>query len=453
MTKLLIFARRNTFSKWKYVSQKLSFADEVKIVSCFTSQGGIDFMHLFYKKYYQKYTNKINIEILEESLYKEVIQRCRLLRNCNYYFAIRMINAVWMAFVEVFNSFEPRLSLASCTDFFVVDLMERVGNERGTKFIGLARCPLKHKIMFLSKNEFQVLAKPKIYDMENIINEVADSSFIPTKNSYKNYGISKFLKPKALWTTRRYVFKGLSLIHKDPLNPEYLMNPKPGDDYYFSLKDYINVSKLSNPKWEIEFNDAPFDKRVFIGLQVNPECTVDYWVKDLELAQYPKSLKKIVKCLTNKGFVVILKDHPDMYGTRKYSDLESLQQYPNVVFVPCNISAQYLIYNCKSTFTWTGTIGMQAAMYGRCSVIAKNMYYSTDRDFIEISSIKDIDDLPKRIEEFQLPTDIRQVQERIAHRIASTCVPGTISLLDKDRQGTELLIKSLNMYLPACLPT
>ncbi|NCJ07077.1 hypothetical protein GS597_11270 [Synechococcales cyanobacterium C] len=409
-------------------------------------------MPLFYK-YYQKFSKDAELEILEESFYRDVIQRCRLLRNHKHKSALRMINSTWMALEEIINTFQPSLTLSCCTDFFVVDLLERVGNKNGIQFIGLARPSVKQRVMFLSNQEFRVLDHPDTQDINKIAEEITNPNFMPTKNNFNIPGSTRFLKDKSLWIIRRHFFDFLRIATRDPFNPEYLLNPKPGDDYYFTLGDYLKMSQLADSDWKVKLNNTIFEKRLFIGLQVNPECTVDYWIKDLELAQYKKALNRLVKCLTRKGYTIFLKEHPDMYGRRKFSDFRDLIKYPGLVFVPFNINAQYLIDNCKSTFTWTGTIGMQAAIHGRCAIIAKNMYYSTQYDFIHVTSIDDIDDLPKRIEDFKLPQNLKPTHERIASKIASTSVPGSrsISISKDDIEGTNILINSLNKYLPSCI--
>jgi hypothetical protein len=458
MSKLLIFSRRNHGKIWNHISQELTCIHEVKIISCFPNVGEVNIMPKIQNHFY----NKENLETfalstLEVDICDEMILRCRLLRNLERNFALKMIGASWLALEELLLTERPDLIISKAIDYFLTDLLQRIGNTQGVRSLQLCGSSITSRFMLMSNNEFEVLCTPTEEDIKEVIQAVVNPSFLPFVQTKQKYGLQKFLNVKAKFSMRQLYLDTLRILEGQEINPEYLMTPRSNDDYYFEMNDYLNLAKLTDLNWKQKMEGVPFENRIFVGLQVNPECSIDYWVKDIELAQHQKTLEKLIDCLSKSGFSIFIKDHPNMFGRRRCTYFENLKKYPSTVFIPYAVNSQYLIENCKTTFTWTGTIGMQAAMYGRCSIISRSMYYSTQQDFVMINSLNDIHDLPKLIEKFELSTDLQHVQTRIAYQIASTCIRGDMSCFSSRNQNlqrkgkTEELINSLNQYLPTYL--
>lgn len=242
-----------------------------------------------------------------------------------------------------------------------------------------------------------------------------------------------------------------SLLKSDPLNPEYMTTPKIGDDYNIRWSDWRVVTYLDR-KWREKLEQIPFEQRVFVGLQYNPECSTDYWIKDLKISDWIASITKICEVLTNANFYIFVKDHPAMFGMRRCTVYEQLNQIKGVTFVPYEVKSQELIEKCKTTFTWTGTIGIQAALAGRCPVVSTT-YYTNDRDFIILDAWSKISTLPERINTFQIPSNLEEVRQRVLKQLCSASVAGSSDWLGFDPHKTDLtatdaLIQSLNLYLP-----
>jgi hypothetical protein len=454
MSKLLIFSRRNHGPIWNSISKELTCAHEVKIVSCFPNVGHINIMPKIHDNFYRKeHIEEFALSALGHHQCEEVILRCRLLRNLNYKFALKMIGASWLALEELLLRESPDLIISKAIDYFLTDLLQRAGNSQQIRSLQLCGSSITSRFMLMSNNEFETLCTPTLQDIQEVIKTVVNPNFLPFVSTNQKYGVWKFLNIKTKFSVRQIYLDALRILERQAINPEYLMTPRSKDDYSFGINDYLGSAKLPDSMWEKKLNMVPFKHRVFVGLQVNPECSIDYWVKDLELMQHKKTLEKVVDCLSKAGFSIFIKDHPNMFGRRRYSYFENLKKFKTVVFIPYNINSQYLIKNCKATFTWTGTIGLQAAIYGRCPIVTRSMYYSTHKGFITINSINDINDLPKSIEEFELPSDLQVLQTKIAYQVATTCIPGDMSCFSdkkkRPREGiNQDLISSLNKYLP-----
>jgi hypothetical protein len=451
MSKTMIFTRRNMTKRWRYIAERLDFAEEVTIVGLLDDGCDINVMPSFYNYYRDPDISEFAIAKIGIDSCQEIIQRCRLLRNIERNFALKLIGAMWQTIEAAIDSIKPDVLLSSMVDFYPVDILQRLVEKRGIPFFGLSGGILKDQTIVTILGEYNFIREPIPADIDRVLTEILTPTFAPSVVASKKYDFTRFLKTKLKWNTRSLMLKVLGLYQKDRLNPEYMTTPNPGDDYYTRWEDW-QVTKYMNPQWEETLNSVSFDKRVFIGLQYYPEATTDYWVRDSRLANCVVSITEIVRVLTTNGFTVFLKDHPVMFALRRKEIYESLSQFNNIVFVPYEIKAQDLIERCKTIFTWTGTIGIQAALLGRCAVVSTT-YYRTEADFVTLDSWEDIATLPQRIDDFQLPSNLDEVRKRVAYQVGSAHIPGTMNWVDfdpdrSDLEGTHILIDSLNCYLP-----
>jgi hypothetical protein len=451
MTNVVIFTRRNTTNRWRYIAERLNFAEKVTIVGLLDDGCDINVMPSFYQYYHSQDTAKFALTEIGTEACQEIIQRCRLLRNLDRQKSLKMIGAMWQALAETIERLQPDLGLTFIIDCYPLDLLKRLLDRRNVEYVGLGGGILKDRIIITAQGEHHFISELSTPEIEAALTEITTPTFAPSVVASKKYNFARFLKTKLIWNSRTVLLALTRLWYRDPLNQEYLNTPQPGDDYYVRWQDW-QVTKYMDARWEEKLNAVPFDKRVFVGLQYYPEATTDYWVRDLRLANCIESLTEIAKVLTGSDFTVFVKDHPVMFGLRRTDIFKSLSQIKNVVFVPYEVKSQDMITECKTSFTWTGTIGIQAALAGRCPVVTST-YYRTNEDFIYLSSWEDIASLPERIDRFQLPENLDEVRTRVLERACSTCIEGSINWLNfdpstSDLTGTNLLINSLNRCLP-----
>lgn len=457
MTNLMIFTRRNTTNRWRYIAERLEFADKVTIVGLLDDGCDLNVMPSFYKYYRKGDSAKFALAEIGMDVCKEMIQRCRLLRNLKRDFALRLIGAMWQAIAEILDRLKPDLLLSFMVDFYPVDILQRLLKQHSIPFFGLSGGILKDRLICSVLGEYNFIHKPTSADLEQSLAEILTPTFAPSVVATKKYNFPRFFMTKLSWDARTLMLKTLQILYKEPLNPEYMTTPKVGDDYYVRWQDW-KVTQYIDTQWEQKLDLVLFDKRVFIGLQYYPEATTDYWVRDVRLADSVSSLTEIAKVLTENGFTIFLKDHPVMFGLRRKEIYENLSQFSNVVFVPYEVTGQELIDRCKTIFTWTGTIGIQAAFAGRCPVVSTT-YYRTSEDFICLDTWEDIASLPTQINNFQLPDNLDEVRNRVIYKVCSSHIPGSLNWVHfkpdrADLTGTQALIDALNCYVPqfASLP-
>jgi hypothetical protein len=194
---------------------------------------------------------------------------------------------------------------------------------------------------------------------------------------------------------------------------------------------------------------------VFVGLQYNPEATIDYAVESADLIDYHVVLRRLIARLTGAGFAVFVKDHPAMFGLRQRALYAALVRFPGVTFVPYAVPARPLIEACKTTFSWTGTVAFEAAVAGRCAVVARGAYYTLPGYFVELSTLADIDSLPERIEAFAPPADPESQRRALVRHALRCCVPGNADLAEDFRrrrpgrvERAAPTVQSINALLP-----
>ena len=114
--------------------------------------------------------------------------------------------------------------------------------------------------------------------------------------------------------------------------------------------------------------------------------------------------------------MVLVKDHPLQFGFRQIPFLKKLKGLGGVLICPYDVSGNELMSISGSTFTCTGTLGMQSAMGGLKSIVNEN-YYSNDEDFVILKSREGVKDLPQRIHEKVDSDDEYMMQIRIVSNL------------------------------------
>jgi len=198
---------------------------------------------------------------------------------------------------------------------------------------------------------------------------------------------------------------------------------------------------------------TPIDRRVFIGLSVNPEAAIEYWVRDLGLVYYESVLKRVTRKLAAAGFRVFIKDHPTQFGFRKTELFSDLSEH--ATFLPYDVPGQLLVNECGTTFTWTGTVGLQAALAGRCAVVEGNAYYVVGGLFLRMNVLEDLDDLPTRIASFAPALPLREARRSLVRHLLRSSVAGSymsfrgFKATDMECvRRAETVAISLNRYVP-----
>lgn len=452
--KVLLYARHGMFNWVRHLSSNLRFAKKTLIMSELRNQGDFSLADGFYRYLRRPDISQQALDKFGEPVCADIIERCRLLRNLDKNLALRMIGACWRALDDLLDSYQPDIFVGLRVDSYVLDILNRILAERNISYIGLWRAALvPNMIFFTARGEYIPLREPTEEEISKCVSELTDLKFQATSlKKDAEYNFFSFMKKRLYYLGRDYFTDLQRFIERDRYGYRYLTSSRYVNEYKSGFFDW-KVTNYMREDWYSIFESTPLEKRIFIGLQVNPEATIDYYVKNLELINCQSVLNRLISVLGKSGKTIFIKDHPNMFGMRRRDFYQLLLSHENAVFVPYQYSSNILVKESQATFTWSGTIGLQAALAGRCSIVANPTYFYPG-SFIQITSLADLDNLSDKINSFSPPPDLKETRIKIVQNILRTFVPGSLNWKEFDQKlpaalkQTEDLIVSLNTYLP-----
>jgi hypothetical protein len=414
--KVLVIAIHNVEPWWRHIGEHLGF-EESKTVSDLRGEGDYNIIPDFYPAFRRFYKEQSNSsDLLSEKEVKNIISRCRLLRWLPKRKAAAMALAAAEAFENIISEYKPALIVSFPIDRYTKDVWDRRARAHNIPYFEFTASALPEMAMLLYRGQLvKDNAVPDAELVEKKRMDIADPNFTPSYVQGKTkYTAWKFLKTFGYFRLRGWIFKLISWVKRDPLSLHYLdaqsfLGHKP------RLSD-IRITKMIEYDWREKVEAFDKERRLFLGLQLFPEASIDYWVKDLGLVDYENMLVDMAKAFTDAGFQILVKDHPLQFGFRQVELLERLKQFPNVVIIPYDVSGNEVMAMSATNFTLTGTLGLQAALTGLKSITTDN-YYTNDEDFIIFRSREEIASLPKRVLETVVPENLADRQRRICSNL------------------------------------
>ncbi len=454
MTDVLFFSYRSTDNWWQYLAQSLNFTQSVAVVSDMRGDGTINIVDSFYTNLRENDCASLAIKHLSLPVCEEIIRRCRVLRNLKKQRAMSMIGAMWLAIDEVVKTEKPRLVMSFIIDRYVIDILDRVAQSYGIKFIGMTASIFPEHVMFMDRGKLIALRKPEKNEIELGKKQVLSKNFVPSYVvNNKKFSIKQYWRTFLSFKVRGLAYQFIRYIKQDRLNLHYLdalnyldHKPRLGD---------IVVLKHLNQDWEKKLQTTAREKRVFIGLQLLPEASLDYWLDDLSLLNNEGVVLKICNVLGAAGYTLFVKDHPLQFGFRKRAFIQALTQLPFVVLIPYEATASRLISECPITVTFTGTIGFESVVAGACSIVS-GAYYADEQHFVHFHNLDDIELLPEKIDEFHKNNSqiSDEAIDKLIENILAASAPGDLfGFRNFDQNKPECvekaaeLVQTLNLYL------
>jgi hypothetical protein len=410
----LIFAIRATSAWWRKVGENLGF-DAFRIVTDIRDDRFADFNILddFYAAYRPLYrTGATQSDLLTSAEVEDIIARCRVLRWLPKRRAAAMALAMAVAYDKVLTACNPSTLVAFPIDRYTSDVLARLAEKRGLPFFELTASAIENYGMLLFRGRLvrNGLA-PDPAEVEKHRLYLSNPNFTPNyvrKSSV--YTPSKWLKVFGYFRLRGWVFRAIAILHRDPLSLHYtdaqaFLGHKP------SLSD-VRITHMLDADWREKVEAHPKEKRFFLALQLFPEASIDYWIDDIDLIEHEDLLFEMATAFSNAGYLIMVKDHPLQFGFRQVAFLDRLRTLPDVVLIPYDISGNELLSMSGVTFTCTGTLGMQAVLYGIPAIVTPN-YYSNDQDFILLNGRNEVQNLPAKVAAWSQPADLIATQTRI----------------------------------------
>lgn len=407
---VLLYSIHRTEEWFRHLGENMGFAKS-HVVSCLPGEGDLNVIADFQAAQSRFYGQDARASaLLDAETVADITARCRVLRFMGARRAAAMALGMAEAFDRVLDQTRPDVIVSFPIDRYVSDVLEHLGRARGIPFYELTVSALKDKSMLMQKGALcQHAGDPAPEAITAGVEEMATPLFKPSYvQGLANFTRARWLKVFGYFRLRGFVFWLISLWHRDRLNLHYLdaqsfLGHKP------RLSD-IRITTLIDDDWRDSLAAFPKEKRLFIGLALFPEASIDYWVHDLELIEYEDVITEIAEAFSQAGYLVLVKDHPQQFGFRQCGLIDRLRAIENVKFVPYEADGTELLAISGVSFAVTGTLGLQAALLGATSIVIENYYTTDERDFLFLKDRAGIADLPARVaaHDFADPLETRQ---------------------------------------------
>ena len=90
----------------------------------------------------------------------------------------------------------------------------------------------------------------------------------------------------------------------------------------------VAVLGLLDRNWEKRLEQVSREKRVFLGLQLFPEASMDYWLESKDMLAHDDVVVRYCEVLGQAGYHIFVKDHPLQFGFRQRELFERLSNCP-----------------------------------------------------------------------------------------------------------------------------
>ncbi len=426
----MIFAFFGVVDWWRYLGEHLGFEKTI-LVTDLRGRGDVSITADFYKELRRlRKSLSPSSDFLTEADVKDVIMRCRTLRWLEPHLARSMAHAMAIVFDRLLENTKPDFILSFPIDCYLMDVLERCASSRNIPYFELTASVFTGMSMLLHRGKL-ILTEPEVTNDEitekkrELVNPDYVASYVPKNRSYTT---AKFIKTLAYFRARAVAIKAISLWWRDTKNFHFLESQS-FLGYKCRWKD-IRIVRLVDHDWMNKVVQFPREKRILFGLQLFPEASIDYWIKDADLIQHEDMLIEAARVFSDAGFLVVIKDHPLQFGFRQTDVLKKMLAIENTILIPYEVGANMLLPMVGVNFTCTGTLGLQAALLGVKSVVTPS-YYSNERDFIVFSKRGDIAELPDRVKSTEFGELLEDRQRTIIRQVLHGSFEGNLFCFQK----------------------
>lgn len=424
--RVLIFGIHNTVDWWTCLGNNMGW-DAAPVVTDLRGEGQWSTVDDFYAGLRRRQRRpEPGFGLLSEQQKQDVVARCRTLRWLAPELAHAMVESMAEALERVLDRSSPRLVLSFPIDRYVKHVLKLLAERRGVPYVELTASVVPSMSMLLRDGQLVRLARPVAPELvDHHVSELATPNFTPSYVPRKaTYTRMRFVRTLGYFRARALAMKVIAVAKRDPLNLHYL-DAQPMLGHKCRWKD-IRIVGMCDPEWRRKVGAAPRGKRVLFGLQLFPEASIDYWIANPALIDHENLVVRAAEAFSREGFVVMVKDHPLQFGFRQTELIDRLRALPGVVVVPYDVSGNELLSFAGSNFTFTGTMGLQAALQGLPS-IATDCYYSNDVDFILVRQPEDLDRLPQKVQAALAEPMSREALDARRRRIIGALLQGSFT--------------------------
>lgn len=420
---IFCYVRPWNVEQFKFIAQRL--APNSKIICC-SEHPKIDEANISSNYYINlkkaKKQEHLNLPGIDEYQITELIQRCRLLRKLQRNEALQHVWAMGMAIAQALDKSEPRLVLSLTIDSYVMDLFRLLSEARGIRFVGLIGTFVNgyYRVSARGEQNFNSSTDPSI--IEDLLAKLIATNYTPAFN------LRSVSKPRR--SVQRRWIANLARV------PYFFSKRIFSGDYYnyhYWVSQLVSMEHAhlcpprdpGNYAWTQRIRNSKKQK-IFIPLQMFPECTVDYWCQNIKAIDYYKTLTSLINKLSER-FQVVVKEHPSVMGSRPRGFYRSLSTDHRVIVVPTYEPSNNVLNEVDGVVVWTGSVGFEAILRGKAVFGLAWPYYASGDRLCLISEDPDLDAMIQHIERCSANPITKHEQHAVMHHLVNQLFKGTFT--------------------------
>jgi len=302
----------------------------------------------------------------------EIRSKERIFRGgLDYYTSYDLLISVTKFFIELFKEGRYKIVVTQAIDNYIGYVMVKIAQHYEIPVVGIVNFFYKEYLRITVNGEHNVLRDVEENEIEEIYTRMIHkerSAFEMDKSTIVKEVFRQFFNYKVKYFIHYLIqHRLLGRMEYDFIGTPYFAYPSKITNFFvgnYFIKELNSLDGLDK------------SKNVYVPIHFYPEATVEFWVDDYDVAPYYPSLYEQVLRLSNKGYNVILKEHPAFYLKRDVEVYKTLTSIKNVYLIHPFVSTYDVIELVDYVVVWTGTSGIEALMQNKKVVTVSENYYS-----------------------------------------------------------------------------
>ena len=307
---------------------------------------------------------------------------------------LRILELECKFFENVLESSEPNFLMIKVTDQHRSNLLERMCRSKGIKVLMLETSRLGYRSTISEEaNEIDYFES-----MQSTNDKITFSELRENIKKYDRYKQAKSLRSGGFNFPMWEKIKSSLYWMIKTFDKEYRM----GYDHFGLTRFNVIAVRFSNAikrSYRSSYIDSALarkvknEKFVYFPLSVEPERTLSisapFYSNQLEI------IRNVARSIP-ADYKLYVKEHMAMKYRhwRPISYYKTIMDLPNVTMIHPSLNNVELIKNCSIVFTVTGTAGLEAAYYGKPSIIFGHTSYDS---LPSVHKIEHLEDLPQLV--------------------------------------------------------
>lgn len=371
---------------------------------------------------------------LNDLPYDSIIMRCRYLRHLDRILCMKLINSAWLAINDVLDERNVDLYMGMPIDNYYLELINIACERRSIYICNPSNSFMPGLTRIARAGEYVHVRGVDNCEVERQYKILREDNFRPSllaKSKMKKDLLKLYLKERC----KKVFFETMKVLKNDRYSFHYnCIYPMPGAITVRSI-DILSVrNKYFCSMAELEKRAAAYSTCVFLPLQFVPENSLDYNIEDARFSQYVELLARIIDNIP-KGCLLILKEHPDLFGYRDSQFYQMFMNRDNVALVDVDISVQAIMRLCDYVLVTGGaSTGAEAVVKGKTVISLGGAYYGRWGNIHEIRNFEGVGSWSKYL------TPVHNSDNELfmfTRRLLANCLPGPYEFtrLQKGRAG------------------